>query len=794
MEEFLLDYFQPQNYQLFLDVDKYKKMLHGRVIITGLTKKNVAKFHAKNLIIERVMIDGKVKEYTYKYNILSVATKPDQVIKITIHYRTPLSNNMEGAYLSTYNYNGEEERIIATQFEPHYASACFPCVDEPSAKATFDLIISTSDKGDTVLSNMPVKKTKQFVSGGVVSFTTFFERTPVMSTYLLAFVIGKFHHQTIKSSHGVKITTYCPLNHDPKVLKYANAVAAGSLDYYDDTFGVPYPLKKLDQVAIPDFEAGAMENWGLVTYRESCLLADKHSSLDAKKGVAITIAHELSHQWFGNLVTMKWWDDLWLNESFASVMEYYATDMMFPKYHIWEDFFTGDCLVALRRDALDGVQAVKQRVKDPEEISILFDGAIVYAKGAHLLLNLIRTMGERKFFASLKKYFKKHRYGNTTSDDLWEALQENAKFDVKKFMNSWISQPGYPMIKDGKQTKFTLSGGASDAKWAIPEVKDDMSGHYIINYSDEEFAKKLAEFNKMSLEQRLRLLIDRSLLAKTSHVSTASLIPLLSKFEYETNASVWEIIAAIISDLKIFFEPGSEEELRLKKFTRNLITSRLNKIGVTPKATENSNITRTRSALLSLAIYARDKETLVKLASFYQEDYSLINPEIRTQVICANLILHEELINDYIVRYQVISEPEIKSDLLFAAAQAKEPKNVEKLIALLEHPEIVKPQDRLHLFIYLRRNPKAKRAVLIWLFEHWDYLIETSGDQSADDYPRYAANTIIDQEESDKFFNFFMQKVDKPAIAHTIKIAKTEVKSRIELISTDKPAILKQLI
>lgn len=790
----LLDFFKPHNYQIFLDIDKHKKILHGRVIISGISKQNVAKFHAKNFTIEKVMAGEKTVEYTYEQDVISIETEPDKLYVFTIHYRTPLRDNMEGAYLSTYNYGDGEERIVATQFEPHYASACFPCVDEPSAKATFELIISVPDKEDTVLSNMPAKKTKQFTSENVVKFTTFFEKTPVMSTYLLAFVVGKFHRQTTKSSHGVKITTYCPLNHDPKILKYANAVAAGSLDYFDDVFGVPYPLKKLDQVAIPDFEAGAMENWGLVTYRESCLLVDKNSSLDAKKSVAITIAHELSHQWFGNLVTMKWWNDLWLNESFASVMEYYAVDMMFPKYHIWEDFFTGDCLAALRRDALDGVQAVKQEVRDPEEISILFDGAIVYAKGAHLLLMLIRMMGEKKFFASMKKYFKDHRYGNTTSDDLWAALQKNAKFDVKKLMNSWILQPGFPMIKDGEQKRFTLSGEPSDAKWILPEIKDDMSGHYIINYSDKEFAEKLDKFSKLSLEQRLRLLVDRSMLAKTEHVPAASLIPLLSKFENEKSAAVWEVIAAIISDLKIFFEPGSEDEAKFKKFVKNLIASKIRQLGIVPKSVENSDNLKIRPILLSLAIYARDKMILEQMANLYQTDYGLINPEIRTQVICANLIEHEELINDYILRYQSESKPEAKADLLFAIAQVKEPKNVEKLIALLERPDIVKPQDRLYLFIYLRRNAKAKHEVLDWLFEHWDYLIETNGDQSADDFPRYAANTIIDQTESDKFFGFFMEKIDKPAIAHTIKIAKTEVKSRINLIATDKPAILKQLI
>lgn len=789
----LLQYFTPENYQLFLDINKHQKMLHGRVIITGKTKAATTKLHAKKLIIEKLIVNGRAPKYNYDNKILSFRTKTNADITIEIIYRTALNENMEGAYLSTYQHEGREERIVATQFESHYARQCFPCIDEPAAKATFELVISVPDSDDTVLSNMPVRKTKRFTSGNVVNFTTFFKKTPKMPTYLLAFVVGRFQRASIKTFHGVKITTYCPLNHNKKVLKYANQVAANSLDYFEDLFKTPYPLPKLDQVALPDFEAGAMENWGLVTYRESCLLADRHTTLDAKKSIAIIIAHELSHQWFGNLVTMQWWDDLWLNESFASIMEYYAIDMLFPHYHIWEDFYTGDCVAALRRDALDGVQAVKQDVSSPDEISTLFDGAIVYAKGARLILMLIKAMGEKAFFTGVKEYFKKYRYQNTVGDNLWAALQPHAKFNVQEFMQAWISQPGYPVLKDGIAQRFLLSGKTDDSKWPIPEIKDDLSGHYIINYSDDEFSAKLAKFKKLSTEQRLRLLIDRALLAKTPLVPSASLLPLLNQFRYESSPAVWEIIASIIGDLKIFFEPESFAEQKFKNFIIKLITSKLHHIGIKPRFKENPDRTKIRSILLSLALYAEDGGTIKALSALYQDDYTKINPEIRAFVLRARLMLDEKLFGHYLLHYQNLSDPELKAELLFAISQSKTATNCKKLIKLLENPAIIRPQDHLSLFLYLRRNPKTQTAALDWLTSHWDYLNQMTGEKSADDYPRLTATTIRTEQESGTFFDFFDPLATQPSLTRTIAVAHAEIDARLHLLKTDTPDVISKL-
>ena len=337
--ERLIEYFVPEKYKLDLTIDKLAKTIGGKVLVKGEALRENVKFHAVELKIERVLVNGEKGKFKCDGKILEILDVVPGEAEIEISYHGNLNENMEGAYLSSYEYKGHTEWIVATQFESHYAREAFPCIDEPAAKAVFELVITTAGD-DKVLANTPVKN--------VVKNTTYFEETPKMSTYLLAWVIGEFHGRSVKNKHGVEIATYAPLNQDIDSVDFANEVAAKALDYYDDNFGVPYPLKKLDQVALPDFEAGAMENWGLVTYRESMLLVSKNATLGTKKGVALTVTHELAHQWFGDLVTMEWWDDLWLNESFASVMEYYATDYIHPEYKIFENFLVG-CSLCIKK-------------------------------------------------------------------------------------------------------------------------------------------------------------------------------------------------------------------------------------------------------------------------------------------------------------------------------------------------------------------------------------------------------------------------------------------------------------
>ena len=794
--ERLIEYFKPNHYDIALRLNRHTGKALGFVRIKGEPKQGTIKLHAKDLTIDRVSLAtenkelAEVSDYTHQNDVLEIPYFPEvKAATIEINYHFDLNTNMEGAYLSSYDYNGQEETLISTQFESHYAREAFPCVDEPAAKATFALSLEVPDENDTVISNMPAAHTKKSGAGKIVEFET----TPRMSTYLLAFCVGRFQKKTTTNLAGVKITTYCTLNHPVESVEFANEIAGQCLDYYDNLFGTKYPLKKLDQIAIPDFEAGAMENWGLVTYRESCLLVDKTTTLSAKQYVATVVAHELSHQWFGNLVTMEWWNNLWLNESFANIMEYIAVDALHPEYNIWRDYYTTTCRAALSRDALPGVQAVQQDVDDPAEISALFDGAIVYAKGSRLMLMLIREMGKKAFFSGIKDYFKAHAYGNTTGDDLWSALQPYAKFNVKEFMDAWISQPGYPVITDEAQQRFMLTGDTDNTKWPLPGIKDDMSGHYLINLSGAEFEEAIKGFDRLSVEQKVRLLLDRSLLAKTSLVSSASLLDLLPKFKEEDSFAIWGILSSIISDLKVFFPYEDKDRPAYKKYVADIISVQLERLGIQPKKGESDNDTKLRSIILGLAYYADHEPTMKSLSSLYKPDLSSLNPEIRIDILLSHLNqTDEKVFNEYLEQYSTVSDPEIKDDLLFALTDAE--KHTGELIKLLDEPRIVKPQDHGYLFGFLVRNYYTKEPAKAWLFSHWSYVEEMMGDKSVDLYPRYFASSVRTKEEAEEFNAFFTPLAERnSAITRAVALAKVEIDSRLRLLSMDNADVHKKL-
>ena len=808
--ERLYDNFKPENYNIELRINKITEDVQGHVVITGEKVGDSLKLHAKNLKIINVLVNGERKNVEQKDDELEILDVANGAVKIDIKYGFKLTHNMEGVYLSTYEHEGKEERIVSTQFESHYAREGFPCVDEPEAKATFDLKIIDTDDTDIILGNMPIKKERvlEYTSvdpdespeGGVSLRKTVkrkiveFETTPRMSTYLLAFVIGHFNSETMTNKHGVKVTTYAALNQPTSMLKFPNEIAAETLDFYDDLFDMPYPLPKMDQVAIPDFEAGAMENWGLVTYREACLLADENTPKSHNEYVATVVTHELSHQWFGDLVTMKWWDNLWLNESFANMMQYYSADKLHPEWKIWQDFFTDDCLAALSRDALPGVQSVQQEVKNPEEIATLFDSSIVYAKGARLMFMLMRLMGERSFFAGLKEYFKKHQYGNTTGDDLWEALQPHAKFNVKEFMDSWILQSGYPMITDDTQQRFLLNGGTDDTKWPLPKITDDMSGHYIINLSSQEFDKKVANFEKLDLEQRLRLLIDRHLLSRTPIVSTGSLMDLLPKFKDETSEPVFGIVAGIMNNLKIFAAPDTEYYPKLKQYIYNIVENNLNRLGVEPKKGEDTNDTKLRDLILGFALYAEDQKTIDALAALWKDDLSEIDAEIRGDVIAAKFRKDNEKDYDYLLDYyQKESNPTIKAEILSVISDVRNPENIKKVMDLLKQPEIVRPQDHIYLVAYLLSNFWTRELTFDWVYENWDYIYTLTSDKTMDDYVRVAAARVRTMEQADKFFEFFDSKKDDKALKRSIEVAHVDIMARLRWIKDDSPSVHERL-
>lgn len=824
MEKFL-DYFTPERYSLKLKISRNHEVLSGEACIAGTVQSEVVKFHAVGMQIESVCYapsdmayhDPNSKcHYEYDGATLTIPLTPEMApqffrttsaeyysspeeydlgITFRIKFRAKINHNMQGCYLSSYDFNDQPQKIVATQFESHYAREAFPCIDEPAAKAVFGLDLEVVDlqPNDVVLSNMPC--TNQYNN------TFHFDTTPRMSTYLLAWVVGPLQSVSTTNRNGVRVSSYCALNQPLSALLYANETAASALEYYDQKFAEPYPLPKLDQVALPDFEAGAMENWGLVTYREAYLLADISATLSTKKSVATTVTHELSHQWFGNLVTMQWWDDLWLNESFATIMEYFATDYLYPEYHIWQDFFTSDCLAALRRDCLPGVQSVQQAVHDPAEISTLFDASIVYAKGARLVLMLIRLLGEPQFDQGIRYYFDQYKYHNTTGDDLWQALQLYANFEVKDFMHAWISQPGYPALQkaqNGDQTfwrqqRFLIAGTTDDTKWPLPDVKNDMSGHYLIEYTTEDFRQHLEHFPDLDGEQKLRLLIDRMLLARARVVDTVLLLDLLPHFVDETSAAIWSIVSSVIGDLKLFCPPDSPAAENYKTYLAQVYQPRLKTLKLDlPDA--DSNAIELRDLYLSLAYYVEDPRLMSELAARYDSNFATLDPELFTYIVAAKMLEHEdEVFPQLLTAYPGATDPELRSNLLHCLALARQPEHLAQLVNLLDQPDFVRPQDHIFLFIFLLRNPRSRTKTLDWTVTHWDYIKQLTGDKSLEDYVKYLGAVLRTSEEAAKFSAFFAAFREDPIIKRALEIAQTEIDARINLIKSEGPHITERL-
>ncbi|PSN33537.1 hypothetical protein C0J52_22449 [Blattella germanica] len=337
--------------------------------------------------------------------------------------------------------------LATTHFEPTYARSAFPCFDEPQFKAKFKMSIFR-DRFHIALFNMPVVSTEDagfYMGTGLLRDD--FQESVEMSTYLVAFVVCDYKRITRVTHKKVSVSVYAPEDMIPQA-SFALSTASDAMDYYEEFFGVPYPLPKQDLIAIPDFAAGAMENWGLITYRETSIMYDvDETSAADHQGVAVVVAHELAHQWFGNLVTMKWWNDLWLNEGFASYLEYLGVDHIMPSWKMMDQFILEKTHPALSLDALASSHPISVAVHDPMEIESIFD-IISYSKGASILYMLEKFLHQNTLRNGLSDYLNIHKYGNAETKDLWNVLSKHANqsLDVKAVMDTWTRQMGFPLI------------------------------------------------------------------------------------------------------------------------------------------------------------------------------------------------------------------------------------------------------------------------------------------------------------------------------------------------------------
>ena len=831
----LIRTFAPEHYDLSITLKRTDRTFDGTVTIRGevLTDTKEIRLHSKALSIASATFDGKEASFKEDAHDELVISHPDMALgthNIVITFSGSITDDMNGIYPCYFEVEGKKQELLATQFESHYARQAFPCIDEPEAKATFDVTLTT-EKDITVLGNMPIKS--QDVEGE--NLVTTFETTPRMSSYLVAWVAGDLQKKSATTKGGVEVAIWSTKAHDPSNLDFALEIATRTIDFFDDYFGVPYPLPKSDHVALPDFSAGAMENWGLITYREIALLVDpKNTTLSTKHYVATVIAHELSHQWFGNLVTMKWWNDLWLNESFADMMEYVAVDGLEPSWNIWLDFATSEVISALRRDSLDGVQSIQIDVNHPDEISTIFDPSIVYAKGGRLLRMLQAYVGNDAMKQGLKAYFELHKYTNTQADDLWNALSKASGKDISSFMHAWMTQPGFPVVSATKhENEITLTQKQffigphedKDRTWPVPlhgvstQIPESLEGkelsfeyndtvafrlnvggtaHYLTQYDGALLADIVKNLDSLSSVDKLNFLHEQILLAKAGLQSYAEIIPLLQYFKTETNESVWSIVSLALNELKRFVETDENAEKKLKAIAAEIAAEQYDRLGWDELAGEDENDTKLRSLIIGIALYGEVPSALDEATNRYKAgSIDTLNPELRTAIM-AHAVRREitpDVIEVLLATYPKVTNSEFRDDIASALTSTKNEEVIARLTELLKDATFIRPQDFIHWFVWLLRNRYSRATLWQWTRDNWSWIHTTfKGDSHYDMFPRYIAGALVTKAQLQEYKDFFGPLESEVSLSRNIKIGYNELESTVSLLETDGPVVRHALL
>ncbi|MBD7894703.1 M1 family metallopeptidase [Limosilactobacillus sp. Sa3CUN2] len=833
----LYEKFQPSHYDIFLDINREKKTITGKTTITGNASEQQISVNQKFLTVSSVKVGGKDVPFTVDNDeeTINITLPKAGEVTLTIDYSAPLTDTMMGIYPSYYKVDGEKKQIIGTQFETTFARQAFPSVDEPEAKATFSLAVKFDEHpGETVIANMP----EDHVSDGV----HYFQPTVRMSTYLVAFAFGELQSKKTTTESGVEVGVFATKAHQPKELDFALEIAKKAIEFYEKFYQTPYPLPHSWQLALPDFSAGAMENWGLVTYREAYLLLDPdNTSLDMKRLVATVITHELAHQWFGDLVTMKWWDDLWLNESFANMMEYVAVDAIHPEWKIWELFQTSEAPMALQRDATDGVQSVHVQVNNPAEIDALFDGAIVYAKGARMLVMVRALIGDDALRKGLKNYFEAHKYHNATGADLWEALGKASQLDIGAIMQSWLEQPGYPVVEakivDGQlqlsQKQFFIGDGQDAGRlWQIPlnanykvapqimkeqtinlgdyqELRQENgkpfrlnvgnNSHFIVKYDQTLMDDILDHLDELNAIDQRQLLQDFRLLADGQQLSYAEIIPLLPRFADSHSEIVNTALYAIVNKLKQFVTPDSDEEKALKQFVGQLSAKQVQRLGWQPQAGESNDDQLTRPIVLSAALYAENKDAIEAAHEIFTKNHAQLEKlpaDIRPLVI-RNEVKHygsKDLFAELLEDYRETTDASYKSDLNGAITSTTDHSLIAELINEFENADTIKPQDLRGWYRNILANNDGQQAAWDWIRNDWDWLEKTvGGDMEFATYITVTANIFHTPARLAEFKQFFEPKINTPGLTREITMDIKVIEGKVNLIQTEKGAVIKAL-
>ncbi|XP_043289378.1 puromycin-sensitive aminopeptidase isoform X2 [Venturia canescens] len=765
-----------------------------------------------------------------------------RVGRLSLDFVGKIDDKMKGFYRSKYTEaDGDVRYAGVTQFEATDARRCFPCWDEPAHKATFDITLKVTS-GLVALSNMPVESTKKTDNHEILKF----QRTPIMSTYLVAVVVGEFDYVEDKTSDGVLVRVYTPKTKEEQG-RFALETAIKVLPYYNEYFGLSYPLPKMDLIAIADFSAGAMENWGLVTYRETCLLVDpENTSAVQKQWIALVVAHELAHQWFGNLVTMEWWTHLWLNEGYASFVEYLCVDHLFPEYDIWTQFVADTHARALELDGLKNSHPIEVPVGHPSEIDEIFDD-ISYRKGASVIRMLHSWIGDNDFRKGMNLYLKRHSYANAETEQLWDALEEASQKPVRAVMTTWTKQQGFPILKvDLKQdngnrvvslsqSRFLSNGSTdtADSLWMIPisvssskapteivaqtvmserattlvienepvgswiKVNPGTIGFYRTRYSPEALELIVPAIRERTIPplDRLGLLDDLSAMVQANLASTDEVLRFLEAFQYEDNYTVWSSIANTLGKIGILVG-DLEIEDQFKAFGRWLFKDVAARIGWDPKPNESHLDTLLRSLVLGKMGAYGDEATIEEARRRFQLHLKgeILSADLRSPVYRAVLSSGDPSIYEAMIDlYRKTDLHEEKDRILRALGAIRDEHFLAKVLEFGMSDE-VRPQDTVFAFMSVVTCHKGR--ILAWDFfkKNWRTLMSRyEGGCLFTSLVKYTTENFVTEEKAANVEAFF-ETHPTPGTERAVQQSVETIRLNAAWLNRDKEAIEKYLL
>ncbi|KAF7072284.1 hypothetical protein CFC21_077433 [Triticum aestivum] len=818
----------PRRYELFLRPDLVACTFSGSVAISVAVSAptRFLVLNALDLSVNRTSIRFQALEPTEV-----VFFKDDGVLVLGFAKELPLgegllkmdfngilNDQMRGFYRSKYQYKGKERNMAVTQFESVDARRCFPCWDEPAFKAKFKLTLEVPSEL-VALSNMPVGNA---TFAGPIKTVRYLE-SPPMSTYLVAIVVGLFEYVEGMTTKGTRVRVYTQIGKSNQG-KFALDVGVKSLNLYKDYFDTPFPLPKLDMVAIPDFAAGAMENYGLVTYREVALLFDdKSSSASSRQSVAITVAHELAHQWFGNLVTMEWWTHLWLNEGFATWVSHLAVDSFFPQWNIWTQFLDSTT-TALRLDSLEASHPIEVEIHHASEVDQIFD-AISYDKGASVIRMLQSYLGAERFQKAMASYMKKYAFSNAKTEDLWAVLEKETGEPVKDLMTIWTKQKGYPVINakikgndiEIEQAQFLLDGSSGSGMWIVPitsgcgaydtqkkfllKLKRDKmvigsqcgdrkkggnfwtklningTGFYRVKYDDELAAalQNALESKKLSLMDKIGTVDDLYALSIARQQTFASLLRLLYGYRGEADYSVLSHINTVTTSIaKVSADATPALAGDIKQLLIKILLSPAEKLGWDPKKGESHLDVMLRPLLLTALVQLGHGKTInegVRRFNIFTRDRgtSLLPPDTRKAAYLAvmqNVSSSNRSGYDALRKiYKESAEGEERLQVLGILSSCRDKGIALESLNLIFTNE-VRNQDA---YVLLRGiQSEAREISWNWLKENWERISRTFSGSLAANFVKNIVPLFTSNEKAAEISKFFATRT-KPGFERTLK-------------------------